>query len=155
MRLFLFTTCMLWCCTVTAAFHSCWRSSAHRQLRSFLTEDSCQGFNMSRAGGELHAVFYSPWSNEAFRFLLLISKSCCSFLLGVVFIIVGASRTRLRGTVRAFVRARWSRTWTGPPSGPLVFSTNSAAQVQAQLSPVSTFPSTAWKRNRETFRLIL
>lgn len=59
-RLFLFTTRAPWCCTVTAAFHSFWRSSANQQRRSSLGEDSCQYFHMSRAGGELHAVFYFP-----------------------------------------------------------------------------------------------
>lgn len=139
--------CPPWCCTVTAVFHSSWRSSAHQQLRSFLTEDSCQYFKMSSAGGQHHAVFYFLKSNETF-WLLSVKKK----LFQGVSLISSVSRTWLVGTVGLFVWSCWSGTWTGPLSGPLVFSANRTSTSAGSTFSSSTFPSGVWKTARERER---
>lgn len=149
-RLFLFTTSTS-PCAVTTAFHSSWRSSAHKQLRSFLAEDSCQDFHMSSASGEHHAVFFFPSQ-------IISSASSRSrkaaVAVGGVFFTISDSQTRFKTTVEVFVWPNWSWTRTGP----LIWYSTPVCKWNSTSAGLNissfTFPSVVWKRARDRERPI-
>ena len=71
-----------------------------------------------------------------------------------VFLTFSGSQSWPRRTVGVFVWSHWSGTWTGPLSGPLLFSANRKAQVQAQLSQ-APLSQASFEREQEKERDLL
>lgn len=120
--------CMPWCCTVTAVFHSSWRSWAQQLLRSFLSGIHVTTGDVLQVE-QYHAGFYFQSVTKWF----LLSPARANLFLGVS---LSPPLTLSLG---------WGEQWrwlSSPIEGEheqvlyLVLCASRTAQVQAQLSRV-------------------